>query len=548
MFDLSTTQFTSKVVTTVTEYLWDVTSTWVIFVSKGPGSGEERRELKTRTGTYEVKTTSDHQPHPDMTVRPAVSLELTWLLSNVKESGFASFRINREDKHCHTPRRNSDVKSAVDAFQHFARFGHDLTNVVRMILDLAPTEQSTMPRERPPPIFVPCLPLLRSEEDTGVEGESTEPLKKRYNAEGWGAGLFVGDATKLLSEELRGIHEMKEYVSKIAPASDAGSVISCTEMALLELGAHCVEVAGAYVDAMDYIESMLRNQVIAAIGKVVTPADFAGYMQYHNRKLFALEYQPQPFCFAVRRSEGHGPEGFVSIEERVGSSGVAQPVQTISRKIEAGGSMMEFSLTAATRVRFGGDRHLHALLRHNFSDSGVEALSLRAQTRQFSSYILCVGRIASNQLFEPTYATMIQNKDDLEVPLELEPIPAAKAFKDAIASLSSEQQDFAKAFRGMQLESTLFGILIIQVKPLMERVLNLPADSLTKHIRLSQAEFETVISTHLNANLNLASNHGLLRNSVNLPYNDPTAQFCNDLSTQLYSYSYYRSSIVINPP
>ena len=33
----------------------------------------------------------------------------------------------------------------------------------------------------------------------------------------------------------------------------------------------------------------------------------------------------------------------------------------------------------------------------------------------------------------------------------LETIPTAKEFKDAISSLSPEQQRFCKAFRGMQL-------------------------------------------------------------------------------------------------
>jgi len=53
-------------------------------------------------------------------------------------------------------------------------------------------------------------------------------------------------------------------------------------------------------------------------------------------------------------------------------------------------------------------------------------------------------------------------------------------------SLSPEQQRFAKAFRAMQLESTLFGIAVIQIKPQLEKVLKLPDDSLTKEIALSQ--------------------------------------------------------------
>merc|ERR1712151_1458998 len=65
-------------------------------------------------------------------------------------------------------------------------------------------------------------------------------------------------------------------------------------------------------------------------------------------------------------------------------------------------------------------------------------------------------------------------------------LPTPKEFKDAIESLSPEQQAFAKAFRAMQLESTLFGVLVIQIKPQLEKVLNLPDDSLTKEIKLTQ--------------------------------------------------------------
>src|SRR5690606_15689801 len=51
---------------------------------------------------------------------------------------------------------------------------------------------------------------------------------------------------------------------------------------------------------------------------------------------------------------------------------------------------------------------------------------------------------------------------------------------------SPEQQRFAKAFRSMQLESTLFGVCVIQIKPQLEKVLNLAPDSLTKEIQLTQ--------------------------------------------------------------
>src|SRR6185436_13330920 len=76
--------------------------------------------------------------------------------------------------------------------------------------------------------------------------------------------------------------------------------------------------------------------------------------------------------------------------------------------------------------------------------------------------------------------------DLLKIPLLLEEIPTPKEFRDAIESLSPEQQRFAKAFRGMQLESTLFAVCVIQIKPQLEKLLKLPPDALTKEIKLTQ--------------------------------------------------------------
>jgi hypothetical protein len=81
---------------------------------------------------------------------------------------------------------------------------------------------------------------------------------------------------------------------------------------------------------------------------------------------------------------------------------------------------------------------------------------------------------------------IVQNKDDVIVPLQLETIPSAKAFKEAIESMSPEQQRFAKMFRAMQLESTLFAVCIVQIKPQLEKLLNLPYDALTKELQLTQ--------------------------------------------------------------
>jgi len=147
---------------------------------------------------------------------------------------------------------------------------------------------------------------------------------------------------------------------------------------------------------------------------------------------------------------------------------------------------MQFAINSATHIEFTGPRYIHALVNHNFSGQPLPRLSLCARARQFSSFILVVGNVISGTSFNPKHAIIIQNKDDILIPLLLEEIPTPQAFRDAIESLSPEQQRFAKAFRSMQLESTLFGVCIIQIKPQLEKVLNLPNDSLTKEIQLTQ--------------------------------------------------------------
>jgi len=162
---------------------------------------------------------------------------------------------------------------------------------------------------------------------------------------------------------------------------------------------------------------------------------------------------------------------------------------------------MQFPINASTNVTFGGDRYLHAWLSHSFSGQPGPKLVLAARARQFSSYIVLVGSIASATTFEPKHAFIVRNKDEMTIPLDLSTIPTAKEFKDAIESLSPEQQSFARAFRSMQLESSLFGILVIQIKPQLERVLNLPDDSLTKEIKLTQELMNLFITYQIPSDL-----------------------------------------------
>lgn len=238
-----------------------------------------------------------------------------------------------------------------------------------------------------------------------------------------------------------------------------------------------------------YVEDMISKQVIAAIGRSLTPTDMGDYMAFHTRRLYAAQYLPKPFCYDVRRAAGFSPEGSLQI----GLVGGA-PVATACRVLPPEAAPeMRFALSASTEVSFKGEHRLHGLLRHSFSGGGGVALEMRARARQFSSFVLLVGRVAAADVFEPKHAIIIKDKDDVIIPLLADPLPTAGEFRDAIASLSPVQRRFAQAYRSMQLESTLFACCIVQIKPQLELLLGLPEGALTKEIALTQQLMELFI-------------------------------------------------------
>src|SRR4051812_29150377 len=73
---------------------------------------------------------------------------------------------------------------------------------------------------------------------------------------------------------------------------------------------------------------------------------------------------------------------------------MVEPIFTSVKHLTQG-HPMKFSLNAATEVTFTGDRYVHAYLASSFADSAGPNLGLVAASRQFSSFILVIGRIAS---------------------------------------------------------------------------------------------------------------------------------------------------------
>ncbi|KAJ9471594.1 hypothetical protein DIPPA_28425 [Diplonema papillatum] len=500
-----------KTVTTVTEYFWKFECGYELSAYKG-NEPQEKIVIKQRDGaSTKVKTTTDKSPQVEAKEYPSIDVELTWLLQHVNaENGQVSFSIDRSHKHCLTPLRNEDAEKAVTFSLSVDKWSRRVAAQLQKFFGVVQDNTLDMSSlQSSGDGFLPFAPLL----EEGRKGDAQLPQLKQRRVEATQTDTVVEykkqhegdvpavlegtDLEALLQEEERQIVERLETVAKAFPASGGEGLITQDEARLMILLSDALSKLNGYSECMDYLEVMLRKQLVAAIGKEITASDFAAYMQFHNRKMFKEEYAPKPLCLAVRRPN-HYPEGTVSFVAKADDVTGENPTLMLTRKLEAGTvPQMKFALSAAAEVTLCGETQVHAYIGHRFSFEQPPPMTLAARSRQFSGYVLLLGRIGGADLFLPSHAMIVQNKDEFDIPLMLDEIPSAQEFRDAIESLSPEQQRFAKAYRSMQLESTLFAVCIVQIKPQLEKVLDLPYDSLTKEIQLTQRLLELFIEYHI---------------------------------------------------
>jgi ubiquitin len=566
---------TSKVVTTITTYFWKVEAAWEIFAFPGTNS-DQRIFISGRKGEHEIATTTETMPHPEL-VSPSFncSFDITWLLNQLKcnneaEENVSSssdqftphFHIDRDHKKCATPFRNKDVESAIRYEQSLSEWCDRINNAVNYCIfgKLSETCSAAYPSfgsmvEDQTTLFIPIMPLFKdcsplnedkpqaitspssspsgviddeSDQSIGGAEEDNESrsisggvvVMRELNNTSSSVHLDVSTINQFLSEENRSLTLKYETFHGSIPSRNTRELFSEHEAKLAMVTRHMQGVCCMWVESLTYIEVLLRKQLVAAIGKEVTPADFDEYMSFHGRKIYNEKYQPKPLVHNVRRSPNHTPEGTLSVEiksKRNGNDDEYKAIETVcccmemqkNKKFDHGedyddayeedkedaasslcDNVMGFSISAATRLSFSGDRFLHGWLRHEFSSTTTttqsEEVSIMCRARQFSGFIVVIGKVLDDKNIDPQHAFLVQNRDEMSIPLEVSTIPTAAEFRDAIKSLSPEQQKFAEAFRSMQLGATLMGILVIQIKPQLEAVLNLPQDSLTKEIKLTK--------------------------------------------------------------
>jgi len=502
----------SRTFVKVKEYKWLFTLEYKIYLFAGnedESDAESSIILKRATSSCHIVNTGKKEPPVDVVpLTLQRDLFLTSLMRKfVPDQAMFSFSIDRMDESCRTPRRNTQIEEFQSSLQQTAVWFRDIIMHLQKVEALCSTNgESTTPTSIPKlsslddkDVFNPIMPLLLSNTTAETEGDSAPTINRRAK-----------DIQELIAYHKRSMKEKMNVLSSLFLSQDSSDNLMTMEQVHLTLiASNAVSLIHRWQTCINYIESMLQEQLISAIGKVISSSDLQQFTRFHFQTFFADAFIPEPFSYAIRRPE-HYPDGILSIEA-VSKSGslkdsatsLHQPIYTLTRKVsyESFDDPLKIPINAATNILCTCDRFLHGWIRQSFLKEDDLAYQLAARARQFSSFLLIIGTLAGPNLFQPDHAIIVKNKDEILIPLILNALPSAKEFKDAISSLSPEQQDFAKTFRQRQLSSSVFGICVIQLKPQLELLLGLPINSLTKEIRLNEELLQLFIDYQIPSDL-----------------------------------------------
>jgi len=539
-----------KIVKRVKKEYYTIEKDWELSIYAGIDV-EKRTILQERKGAiyeyirdrrYDSGTTRDDIGPPFLSKKtyPHNELSLTWLLQQIDIEELKShFAIDTslENANTKTPRQNEQMEQAFWFCRSVNRWtrgvqGAFLQTVKRFSMDrTTKTAFDTFVQEVSNEIFVPIMPIMVDQSPKGGDAQrkleqaavgdedqneeferismGTEPESKSMvslppvNDSNDCEAVILSklDTTTFLNEHARTLSEAVRTIQEQYDDREFEcNLISSLETKMTVLSFHAQALVLELMGTISAIESMLKKQLVAAIGKQVRKVDLDQFMRYHNEKLFTPS--PKQFCYTIRRPK-HYPDGILGIEESVYHDGnhLVEAITTHVREVSTA-DPIKVPLNAATTISLTGKTHLHGWLNQRFGrDSGVTSTRLNARARQFSSFVLVVGTMTNRNHLQPKDAIILRNKDEVHIPLLLNEIPTATEFKNTIGSLSPEQQRFAKSFRSMQLDSSVLGVCVIQIKPQMERLLGLPEGALTKEMKLTEDLTELFIEYQVPSDL-----------------------------------------------
>ncbi len=394
--------------------------------------GMEKRVVWKREGCCDIATAENNAPRKTKLIGP-LTTEASFVF------GGKALVIDRESPQCRTPRRNPQMEAVLSCCEKLGKWAAEVARALERLRQV-PFGVETM--SRPESWHLPVVPLLN--------GELVESVVSRFQSmwSGWGS------------------REQRE----------------------LESAGVLAEMVSLFFRSVADVEKMLHDQLVAAIGTSrVTRADLEHHMRLRIEQVFGND-AVRPLCRSVRRDSESDPEAMVVIGERDNADGWLT-MQGPSKECDS----VEFPISAATVVRCTPELHVHGATLFDVGGEPSREATVTVRTRQFGMCIVVLGRLEPKNRLVPEHSVIVQSRQTLEIPLRLEVLPSQGEFRDAVASMSREQRDFAQAFRAMQLSSTAFAVLVVQVKPQLERAMSVGRHVMTRELALARSVLELLV-------------------------------------------------------
>eukprot|EP01060_Flectonema_neradi_P010865 TRINITY_DN1793_c2_g1_i2.p1 TRINITY_DN1793_c2_g1~~TRINITY_DN1793_c2_g1_i2.p1 ORF type:complete len:890 (+),score=147.47 TRINITY_DN1793_c2_g1_i2:152-2821(+) len=451
------------------KWVWDYSYSHTAILA----SGDEEIIVWRGNGSETIQTDSEDPPRPRTSILSPLELELTWLSKHLSKK----FTISTDSPFCKTPTNNEPVNHLLSFVDEVEEFSETLREYFIQInkmwpptaIDIVPLVTDYESR---------CLPLIFSASDQEIALQSFKQILHNEIAE-------IADSENISVGLLR----VKEHI-----------IVSA--LGLL------VGICGSVHACLNYID----NEISAIISKLtsgeVLPAGLDKAIEWFvNKKMYSdsdsKHLNIKPMAVVIRNQNTH-PEGLLTITD----SDTGRPLKVVSKTVNHQGDRISwsFNISACATIGCKGPVTVSGCVRTVVrSDTSKKMLSLTSN--QLSSFIIVMGKLNGVGKIIPSHAMIVRNRDELNITLLFNEIPSAAEFQEAISSLSPEQQRFANAYRGMQLEGTLFALGIIHTKPQLEVVLNLPRGSLTKELALSEKLLDLLLVHGVSADFLSASSH-----------------------------------------
>ncbi|RYE89468.1 MAG: hypothetical protein EOO75_11760, partial [Myxococcales bacterium] len=260
-----TEKTTEKIVTTVKEYLWRFDFAYELVAYRG-NETDKALSLHARSGHIELKTGAKTTPRPEKVVRSPLDASVTWLLGQVDPQQRASFTIDRTSAACHTPRRNPEITAALAALGELSAWcGQVHAYFLHELFAVQPDHGRDLSVIHADHVFVPVVPVFEAAGHVpGVPDEA---------GVGERSAAYAGP---FLAEQQRTLAAHCAVLAQVFPRDE--SLVTVTDAVLLVTLRHAADIAQRFADGVEHIEAMLREQLLAAIGRELSPADFSAYM------------------------------------------------------------------------------------------------------------------------------------------------------------------------------------------------------------------------------------------------------------------------------